>query len=71
MEKKTRHPSSVDFPILEIVITNIRLHVHCTQILLEANLVKIKIYGLHQGTINIGLRRRSGQGISLQMLSRG
>ena len=30
----TKHAFSVDFPILEIVRTNIRLHMQCTQILL-------------------------------------
>ena len=34
----TKHPLSMDFLILEIVRTNIRLHMKCTQILLQANL---------------------------------
>ena len=50
-----KHPSSVAFPILEIVRTNYRLHMQCTQILLYANLLYIKINGLHRGTINSGL----------------
>ena len=38
-EIETKHPFSVDFPILELVRTNIRFHMQCSQILLKANLV--------------------------------
>ena len=42
--------------LLEIVKTDIRLHMQCTQIFLSVNVAEIKIYDLHQGTINSGLR---------------
>ena len=50
-----RNTFPVYFPILEIVTTNIRLHMQRTQILLQANLAEIKIYYLHRGIINNGL----------------
>lgn len=51
----TKHPFLVDFPILEMVRTNVRLHLQCTHIFLWVDVGAIKILDLDRGTISSGL----------------
>ena len=48
--------------MLEIVRTNIRLHMQCTHILLWVDLANIDIYDLDRGAIHGGLRRTKSDG---------